>query len=100
MNILTAQEARTQLRLVTGKAEPMSKQNFNAKILPLMADVGDARKVGGVWIIDGDNFWMWRKYAKTRHNLIEVAGIWSPSRPWSLDDMESIVYDNEYEEYS
>ena len=97
MNLLSPAQARARLAEATG--EPMSRANFNAKLIPLLAAAGDAKKVGREWVIDGGTFWMWEVYAATRQALIE-AGMWPRSQPWSLEDMEAIAINDEYEDYS
>lgn len=91
MKFLSAKQARTNLGV------EVSKQTFNAKILPLMKAAGDAAKVGNQWIIDASEFWKWSQYARRRRELIE-SGKWPRSRPWSVDDMETIAYDVGYED--
>jgi len=97
MNLLSPAQARVRIIEATGQS--MSRMNFNEKIIPLLAAYGDAQKVGREWVIDGREFWKWRVYARTRQALIE-AGEWSRSRPWSVEDMESIVLNDEYEDYN
>ena len=91
MNMLSVKEAAERLG--------MSRQAFHKKILPLLAERGEARRFGDWhWVIDGKDFWMWEVYAATRRNLIE-AGEWSARRPWSIQDMEDIATGDMYEEY-
>lgn len=92
MNILSTAQA---LARFTG--EPMSRANFNAKIIPLLASTGDAQKVGREWVIDGSTFWQWEVYARTRAAMIK-AGEWDRSRAWSVGDMEAIAIRDEYED--
>lgn len=99
MNLLSTAEALRRFNLHLGDLA-VSRQSFNAKIVPLLASTGDAQKIGREWVIDGGTFWMWEVYAATRRALID-AGEWSRSRPWSaaVADMEAIAHDNAYEDY-
>jgi len=97
MNLLSTAQARALLVEATGRQ--MSRANFNRSIIPLLAAYGDAQKVGREWVIDGKEFWKWRVYARTRQALID-AGEWNRSREWSIEDMESIALNDEYEDYN
>lgn len=77
MNILTVTEAAERLGI--------SRQAFHQSLLPLLAEEGDAQKVGSNWIIDGSMFWQWEDYAAVRRRLIEK-GEWIARRPWSRAD--------------
>jgi len=83
------------------KSLGMSRQNFYLCVLPLMKEVGQAHKAPGrtgAWGVDEGAMWEWRLYAATRRNLID-AGVWQPSRPWSIPDMDDIVRFHEYREH-
>jgi len=97
MNLLSPAQARALL--VEAMGQSMSRMNFNEKIIPLLAASGHAQKVGREWVIDGREFWKWRVYARTRQALID-AGEWNRSRKWSVEDMESIALNDEYEDYN
>jgi len=68
----------------------MSRQNFSHEILPLMADLHQAQRVGRAWVVDESVMWEWKLYSATRRNLID-AGVWLRDRPWSVADLDDIV---------
>lgn len=90
MNLLTSTEAAQKMGI--------TRQAFSISILPLLARRGEARKFGGYWVVDGDDFWQWEVYAATRRNLIK-AGIWIARRPWSIADLDECVHGEKYEDY-
>lgn len=103
MNLLSTTDVINALdRAAREGGLSLSRSTFEQSILPVMADNGDAVKIGhgrgGKWAIDGSTLWQWSLYIETRARLI-VAGKWSAKRPYSLADMEDIALTGLYEDY-
>jgi hypothetical protein len=76
----------------------MSRQGFSATILPLLIQRGEAQRIGRSWVVEDRQWWQWKLYAATRRHLI-AAGVWTPKRPWSVEDCEDIALLDMYEDF-
>lgn len=88
MFILSARD--TLERLNNELERPMTRQNFNASVLPTMAAANHAKKVAGVWIVAWDKLPKWTLYLQERERRIN-SGEWSPKRLYNLEDFYSIT---------
>lgn len=93
--VLTESQALENVNgdLAKWKIEPVTRQLWGQSIRPLMEMEGDAESSGGKrgqWFYDESQLWRWSEYIAKRAVLIQL-GRWSSKRPYSLDDMDSLV---------